>query len=327
MRRSALLIVVLVGLLLAGPLGSCTLDKDSMKEQLLALPGNAVAAESLERLLLDLDLPDVDGPVEVTVLRLPRSGAPRLLLVHGTPGTLLNWTPVLFGDETFEGLTARFDVTAIELPGHGMSRDGLQPETFQECADFVAAAADALGLGPSIVVGHSYGGEVCWRLALDRPDLVQALVLVDSSGYARADDEWLPEEQAMRDLPGAGLGWLLNDRERIATALAPHFREGPPQTFAEETFLVCDNAVNWRCMVDLARDENGTRSAELGELAVPTLLVWGDDDVAYPVEGFARRFAADIPGAELVVLERCGHYPPLERPAGFVRILRDRFAP
>jgi pimeloyl-ACP methyl ester carboxylesterase len=328
-KRLVLLIAILAGLVLYGLTSFGSTDKSSMVEQLLNLPGNDRAAPSLEQLSLELDLPGLPGldqPVEVTVLRLPRPDAPRLLLLHGTPGTLLNWTPVVFGDTSFEGLNSSFDITAIELPGHGMSDDGLEPKTFQECADFIAAVADALELMPSIVVGHSYGGEVSWRLALDRPDLLEALVLVDSSGYPRQDDEWLPEEQAMRDLPGAGWGWLLNSPERIASALEPHFRDTPPEPFSTETFLVCDDAVNWRTMVNLARDENGTRSPELRELAMPTLLVWGVDDVAYPVENFARRFAADIPHAELVLMERCGHYPPLERPAEFVRVLRDRFA-
>jgi pimeloyl-ACP methyl ester carboxylesterase len=90
---------------------------------------------------------------------------------------------------------------------------------------------------------------------------------------------------------------------------------------------VCENALNWRIMVNLARDENGTRSDELSSLAMPTLLVWGADDVAYPVERFARRFEADIADAELVVMEGCGHYAPLERPFEFARIMRERFFP
>ncbi len=323
MKRFAYLGVFVVGLALVLVAGCSSLDKQSVSEQLLALPGNESLAPHLETHALPLNFPGVDEVVELKVLRMPRPGAPRLLLIHGTPGTLLNWSESLRGSEDFEGLEAFFDVTALELAGHGMSRDDLQPETFQECADFLSAAADALDIEPSIVVGHSYGGEVAWRFALDRPELVEALVLISSSGYTRADDEWLPEEQAMRDLPGAGLGWLLNARDRVDHALAPHFRGKPPADFSEETFLVCENSVNWRTMVNLARDENGLRSGELKNLTMPTLLLWGEDDVAYPIERFAQRFATDIPDSELIVAEACGHYLPQERPDEFVRLLRE----
>ena len=126
MKRLVLLIAIITGLVLFGLMGSGSTDKGPMVEQLLTLPGNDRAARSLEQRSLELDLPEQDQPVEVTVLRLPRPGAPRLLLVHGTPGTLLNWTPVVFGDTSFEGLVTHFDVTAIELSGHGMSDDGLE---------------------------------------------------------------------------------------------------------------------------------------------------------------------------------------------------------
>ncbi len=79
-------------------------------------------------------------------------------------------------------------------------------------------------------------------------------------------------------------------------------------------------------MRDLCQDENGERAGELAQLDVPTLLVWGANDKAYPVERFARRFEAAIPGAELVVLDGLGHYPPQDAPGRFAALLTERFA-
>ena len=317
---------VLVVALLAVSAACTSLGKDELAARLAAVPGNDVLASALRQVTVDVDLDGRRRSVNVSFAHLPRLGAPRLVLVHGAPGTLFNWSELISGTDEFAGLADDFDVTAIELAGHGLSRDGVEPRTFQECADVLGATLAHLGAEPAIVVAQSYGGEVAWRMALDRPDLVARLVLVDSSGYPRRDDEWLPEEEVMRSLPGAGFGWLLNARERIGSALEPHFHAPPPATFHDELFLVCENAENWRTTVGLCRDENGTRAAELTTLAVPTLLVWGEHDIAYPIERFARQFERDIPDAELVVMSGLGHYPPQEDPAAFAALLRAHVA-
>jgi pimeloyl-ACP methyl ester carboxylesterase len=310
----------------AGLAGACVgPDKAELLARVRALPKNEVLAQVP---LSQRTLPAAEEtapPETLTWLRLPRPDAPRVVLVHGTPGTLSFWSRTILGSTGADGLEADFDVTAIELPGHGVHPDPGVPEGFAALADHLARALRALDLGPVILVGHSYGGEVAWRAALDHPELVASLVLVDSSGLPRADHEWLPEELAMRENPLAGWGWLLSSQERVRTALAPHFRGEIPDGTLEEFTLASSNAANWRTMVALARDENGTRAGELGRLDVPTLLVWGAADVAYPVERFARRFLDAIPDAELVIVEDGGHYIPEEDPQLFVDLLRERF--
>lgn len=329
---------------------SCSsLEKDALRAGLLALPKNAAAAQhGLEESALTLTADGEPVDVAVTFLHVTRRGtapsggtraadaAPGALdagaarhpvvLVHGTPGTLFTWTATIFGGEDddgpFAGLADDFDVLAPDILGHGMTRGGPDAVTFQRCADMLAAWLEERALGPVHLVGQSYGGEFVWRAALDRPDLVASVTLVDSAGLARRDDEWLPEEWAMREYPGAHWGWVLNSRERIASALQPHFREPVDADRIEEMYLVCSNAENWRAMVDLARDENGTRQDELAELSRPTLLLWGAEDVAYTVERFARRFAERIPDARQVWLADCGHYPQEERPRAMIAALR-----
>jgi pimeloyl-ACP methyl ester carboxylesterase len=76
-------------------------------------------------------------------------------------------------------------------------------------------------------------------------------------------------------------------------------------------------------MVDLARDENGTREGDIAKLSMPVHLIWGADDIAYPVETVAKRFAKDIAKSELLVIPGCGHYPHETVPALLAEKMRD----
>ena len=118
----------------------------------------------------------------------------------------------------------------------------------------------------------------------------------------------------MRENSLASIGWLLNARDRVESALAPHFRELPPDV-VEEFFLVCENKQNWKAMIDLVRDENGTRQGDIASIEAPTLLIWGEEDLAYPPDHYAARFDADLPNSELLIVPDAGHYPYEEQPA------------
>jgi pimeloyl-ACP methyl ester carboxylesterase len=317
-------LLVLVALtLLVGVAACSSLDKDELERQLLALPKNAPFDElGVNRQMVTVELEGEATEGELRTVHIPADDAldaTPLVLIHGTPGSLFNWSELLFGAGQLAGWR---DTWLIDVLGHGITPTDPGDVTFQRCADWVAGALRTLDLGPVDLVAHSYGGEFAWRLALDHPELVRRLVLIDSAGMPREDDEWLPEEEAMRELTGAGFGYLLNDRERIATALQPHFREPVTADQLVEMFLLCENADNWGAMVDLARDENGERAAELTGLDMPTLLIWGADDFAYTVDRFARRFEEAIPDVRLELIAECGHYPHEERPAEVAALLR-----
>jgi pimeloyl-ACP methyl ester carboxylesterase len=327
-KRSELAVAFALGLavLVGAVVGtSCrSMPKPALERELRALAKNAPVADlAWTDLVLELD--GEPQELELVYLHEPaqRAGGPvdptPVLLVHGTPSTLFSWTELIYGGEDFEGLRATRDVYAIEVIGHGIAPGDGRPYGFQRCADFVVAAIEALGLERVHLVGSSYGGEFVWRAALDAPDRVASVVLMDSSGYPRRPGDWLPEEEIMRDNSLAKIGWMLNSRERITSALEPHFDVVPPDR-VDEFFLVCENAHNWKAMIDLARDENGDRAPELMDLEAPTLVLWGADDLAYPLDVYGERFARDIPRAELVTLPT-GHYPHEESPAEVVEVL------
>ncbi len=305
--------------------GCGSLAIEEVKRQTLSLPKNARLLENLRTGVTDAGEPWMAaqllsaGPVNAArEVGTPSASDPRgpIVLVHGTPDGMGAWTRVLFGED---GLAGQEDIYAVEVVGHGMLGVEEGEVTFQRCADHVAATLRALGLDGVTLVGNSYGGEFCWRAALDHPDLISKVVLIDSSGLPRTPEQFLSEEVKMREWSVARLGYLANSEPRVASALDPHFDGGADPERVKEVFLALQNRGNWNAMIDLVRDENGLRALELERLGAPTLLIWGAFDQAYPPETFGATFAERIPSARLVVVEGAGHYPHEQAPATVAR--------
>lgn len=115
---------------------------------------------------------------------------PTLLAIHGTiGGPEIFWEIFLGRGQDFK-LAELYDVIVIELPGHGTSTEIPRPATFQHLADIVAAFLDQVGAHPiRYVCGTSYGGEVAFRTVALKPLLYNGLVLIDSSGFLRPENE------------------------------------------------------------------------------------------------------------------------------------------
>ncbi len=327
----ALLLTGAVGLVLSGVVisGCGSMAVEEVREQTLSLPKNARLQEHLRTGTTDAGEPwmaaellraapeaapaAAGGAERAPVERGARSP---IVLVHGTPDGMGAWTRVLFGED---GIAGQEDIYTVEVLGHGMLGVEEGEVTFQRCADHVAGTLRALGLEGVTLVGNSYGGEFCWRAALDHPDLIAKVVLIDSSGLPRTREQFLSEEVKMREWSVARLGYLANSEPRVASALDPHFDGGADPGRVREVFLALQNRGNWNAMIDLVRDENGARAMELVGLGAPTLLIWGELDQAYPPDTFGATFAERIPSARLVVVEGAGHYPHEQAPATVAR--------
>jgi pimeloyl-ACP methyl ester carboxylesterase len=302
---------------LVGP-ACLSMNKTTVEERLLALEKNAPLRGRIETLERRVTIGGEELDARFRFYRAGERGRPVVVLVHGTPSSLVTWTACVFGPG---GLAQSCDVIALEMVGHGATRTALDAYSFERGAEWIQAFLEAQDLRGITLVGNSYGGEFVWRAALDSPDRVGRVVLMSSSGFPRKDDEWFPEEVKMREMSLAKIGWLFNSRNNVRGALQPHFQAPVPDEHVEEVFLVCENRDNWRAMIDLARDENGTRAGELARLGQPTLLLWGAQDIAYRPGTVGERFRTTLPDARLELIEGAGHYPQEEQPAEVARVL------
>jgi 2-succinyl-6-hydroxy-2,4-cyclohexadiene-1-carboxylate synthase len=235
----------------------------------------------------------------------------RVVLVHGFTQTLRSWGPVA------TRLAARRQVVRVDLPGHGGSR-GVRVG-FAEATRLVGEAG-----GVGVYVGYSLGGRLCLRLALDRPDLVNGLVLIGASpGIAD------PAERAGRRADDEALAGRI-EREGVA-AFLERWLAGPLfATLPAETAGLDERLANTPEGLASALRRLGTGVQEplwdrLATVAPPTLLVAGALDAKFGA--IAREMAAAIgPAARVVLVPGAGHAVHLERPAELAGLVEEFLA-
>jgi pimeloyl-ACP methyl ester carboxylesterase len=223
------------------------------------------------------------------------------VLVHGWLSSSRWWLPLL--DRLPRGVRAY----AVDLRGAGESEPAAGAHTLTGYAEDLHAFVQALGLRSFLLVGHSMGGGVALRYALDHPDRLQGLMLVNPLAPfgTRTDpelDAWVRAQHGNPD----GI------RAMVQMAFAT-----PPASEVVEALVV--DALRWgsaaysETLDDMARFDVTRR---LSELRVPTLVLWGDRDVVIPFQGIVELFTG-ISTCGLEVWHGVGHSPVLERPAEF----------
>ena len=156
----------------------------------------------------------VEGPVgrlHVVVAGRSDPGSPRVLFVHGSPGTWEAWHEFL--DDP--ALRERAMLLAPDRPGYGGSRRGHTEASMVGQAAALAAVLEAFPGPPAVVVGHSLGGPIAARLAMDRPELVADLVLIAPSiDPALESHRWYNVAGSMRMVQWfLPVDWIVSNRE------------------------------------------------------------------------------------------------------------------
>ena len=250
----------------------------------------------------------VDG-VRTFFRHVPGDGPPALF-VHGNPTHSEDWLPFL---RAIEG-----PALALDLPGWGFSE---APERFDYSMDglgsFVARFLETLEISEHSLVVHDWGA-VALIAAQQHPERVSRLVVINAvpllPGY-----RWHWIARWFWRVPVAGE--LVNTTTtkpamRLLSRQASTLPRGLPQEFVEMVWRG-RRPGSWPQMLELYRDADPDRLAAagegLGELDCPALVAWGVADPYLPLR-FGRAYAERLPSAELVELERGGHWPWLEHP-------------
>jgi pimeloyl-ACP methyl ester carboxylesterase len=252
---------------------------------------------------------------------------PVVLLIHGITGSSEQW------EDVFPLLAEHCTVVAPDLLGHGKSAKPRGDYSLGAYAVGVRDLLIALGHRRATVVGHSLGGGVAMQFAYEYPVFCERLVLVSSGGLGRevhlllraatlpGAELVLPVIASAR-LHSAGLavGQLLerfglqagSDISEMARGYASLSEPGARQAFLHTLRAVIE--------------PTGQRVSALDRLylssLVPSLIVWGSRDPLIPVE-HGEAAHAEMPDSRLEIFDGAGHFPHLEDPIRFGRVLRD----
>jgi pimeloyl-ACP methyl ester carboxylesterase len=283
-------------------------------------PGGRITSEDVDRAAAALAASAAAPRTEVveladgTKLAILVAGPPEatetIVFLHGLGGSQSTWANVL------GAFAESYRIAAVDLPGHGAS-DKPSPEStdysIPGLAAMVGELLEKLELSPAVLIGHSLGGATALQLALDRPKLVRALVLVDSAALGpEFSGELLDrvESAPSRDEARRLLELFFEERRFV-------LERGIDDMYAARTAPGADDAVKAIAASAFTRHgQNLILVGRLGDLEVPLLIIWGELDRVIPSTHAVAAVAA-LPTAWLEIMEGVGHVPQVEAAPAF----------
>jgi pimeloyl-ACP methyl ester carboxylesterase/CheY-like chemotaxis protein len=256
-------------------------------------------------------------------------GAPQrrlALMIHGWSSSWYALSPLL------GTVGERYRYVAVDLPGYGESPRLPERATIAGYADLLAEFIRQNSDEPAYLIGHSMGGMISLTMALRHPDVVDRIVLLCPTVSGKLSF-WIntfisPITMLER----------YSFADRAVSALEPYMmsvtdRLMRPASFAERTTIAEHDYVRLRA--DARRPGQGRVRAEcywamrandlrgkLAQVTVPSLVIWGMEDNTVPLRD-ASVISDELPGAELRVLPKAGHWPQFETPEITLRYVRS----
>jgi pimeloyl-ACP methyl ester carboxylesterase len=254
-------------------------------------------------------------------------GGSAVVLVHGLGGFMENWV------NNINALAEHHRVYAMDLLGFGRTDKIPLIRNINTLVKFINDFMETLHIQKASLVGNSLGGGLVIQLALNYPEKVAKLVLVDNAGMGREVllDFRLCSLTILGDLlmrPGiesAGKLWkkIVYDPKLITEELLLLSFGMIYQPGAKKAMLAA-----LRTGINLLGQRAKLTTlllSRLAKISVPALVVWGKEDKIIPV-AHAQIAVNKIPGAKLKIFENCGHMPQFERPEEFNKLVLDFLA-
>lgn len=264
----------------------------------------------------------VDG-VRMRVLEVGPRTAPTVVLIHGYCASSASWSKVI------EPLAASgLRIIAPDLVGYGFSEKPLYAEyTVHYQSRMILRLLNRLGIGRAMFVGASYGGAVAATCALEAPERVEKLVLVDAVSTNSATKQVLARLASAPLLGAAFTPLLLDSKQLFHKRIRQMYHPSKAHLYDAERAALMGRPLraagthNSVLMTMRRWDaEHVARNAHL--ITAPTLLMWGENDRDVPLSEGRHLFQA-IPDARLIIFRGCGHVPQEELPEEFVEVLTN----
>ncbi len=303
-------LILIAALLGGGWLWAPDKDRAELEARYAGPPSTFVEVQGLRLHVRDSGPSDKPG----------RPDAPVLILLHGFASSLHIWEPWA------QALEKDWRVIRLDLPGSGLT--GADPTGDYgdlRAVQVISALMDRLGVARATFIGHSMGGRIAWRFAVEAPQRVDKLVLLAPDGYASPGFEY----DKPPDIPVAAqlMRWFL-PKAVLRKGLAPAYAD-PAQMTDERVDRYYDMLLAPQVRKALLERMAQLRLPEptplLRRIQAPTLLIWGDKDALIPPAN-AQDYLRALPHARLLLLPGVGHLPQEEAPAAALPALRQFLA-
>lgn len=283
------------------------------------------SVEELEQWqLANSEFIDIDG-MQVHIVRSTKCAntdtAETIVLLHGTSASLHTW------QGWTEALSAEYCVVSMDLPGFGLTGPFVNKTTEYTSANyasFVIEVLDKLNLDKVILAGNSLGGKIAWRMAALYPERVSKLILVNAVGYP-ATPKSIPIGFRLASYPA--LKPILRNilpRNVVKKSIKSVYADDSQvdEMLVDRYYDLSLRAGNRSALSDRLREfDNVEDQAQIKQLALPTLIMWGAKDDLIPVEN-AELFHQDIPNSQLQIFDNLGHVPHEEDPVTSVAVVK-----
>ena len=243
---------------------------------------------------------------------------PPLVLLHGIPSSSYLWRDVI------EPLSATFEVLAPDLLGFGDSDKRMDVDlSIAAQARYVVAFMETIGVHQAAVAGHDIGGGVAQLMAVDEPQRVARLILIDSI----VDNNWPIPDIARLKEPA----W---DQIMVNIDLRRGLRKGLEAGVVTPGRVTDEMVDEWtrpfqdlggrRAYLRAARALNNrdltSRAKHIDEIETPTLILWGAND-AFLEPGWAETLHHRLRESTVQIIDPGGHFLPLDRPDAVVEAI------
>lgn len=255
-----------------------------------------------------------------------REGTARLdslpvVLIHGTGASLLTW------NGWTDSLKNDYQVIRLDLPAYGLTGPNANHNySLDYYADFLGQFLDKLGVKKCVLGGNSLGWAVAWTFALKYPARVGKLILIDAAGYPMQSKS-VPITFQMARLPVVNQLFTKITPRAVVEGSIKNVYANPSKVTPELVDQYWDmakragNRAAFMARMSAAKTPDSTWQ-QIKTLTMPTLIMWGAQDLLIPI-GIARRFEADLPNDTLVVYNTLGHVPMEENPAETVKAVKS----
>jgi len=253
--------------------------------------------------------------LKIRYLESGKGNRRHILFIHGLGSSADRWLDIP------SVLSANFHTVALDLPGFGESdKPATVDYTIENFRETIVEFINKVVIndGKTSIVGHSLGGYIAAEVAIENKNMVERLVLIDSSGLLKKPTLLLEEYLKVAINPTKDkVRKVFEQMVAVPTRIPSKLVEG---------FISRINLPNAKYAFKSTLENSANKQIGLGRLKliedIPTLIIWGSEDKVIPPE-HSRLFKEGIANSHIEIIQDAGHAPFAEKPDQVCEILRS----